>query len=63
MHEVMDCVCDGQRFPYHYWSFSADKVREWNKRNGQKSYVDEMDDEKAADFWYDTALNGKFKEK
>lgn len=63
MHEVMGCVCDGQRFPYNYWSFSAEKIRAWNKANNQRSYVDEIDGEEAKNYWYDKALPGRFKEK
>lgn len=32
--------------------FSAEKVRDWNARNRQKSIVDGTDEDKAEDYWY-----------
>lgn len=63
MFEVLGCVVDGQRFPYQYWSFSVDKIKAWNARNKQKSVVDEVNADEAADYWYDVALRGRFNEK
>lgn len=63
MLEVIDCLCDGLRFPYHYWSFSAEKIRRWNTKNKQKSVVDYISTEDANDFWYTKALTGNFIEK
>ena len=33
--------------------FSATLMEKWNKKHKQKSYIDEIDDEKAKEFWYD----------
>lgn len=33
--------------------FSATLMKKWNKKHKQKSYIDEIDDEKAKEFWYD----------
>lgn len=63
MFDVLECVTDGQRFPYHYWSFSANKIRAWNAKNNQKSLVDDIDTSEAENFWYKIALQKRFKEK
>lgn len=62
-YELTHCVNDGERFPYHYWSFSVSKIKKWNKDHNQKSYVNEVDNNKAVDFWYDIALRKRFLEK
>lgn len=33
--------------------FSSTLMEKWNKKHKQKSYIDEIDDEKAKEFWYD----------
>lgn len=63
MFDVLGCVIDGLRFPYHYWSFSADKIKAWNIKNKQKSIVDDIDAAEATNFWYEVALQKRFKEK
>ena len=50
MAEIADSIC----------VFSADKIREWNKSNGQKSVVDEIDDETADNYWYEQAIKKDF---
>lgn len=60
MIEIENCMVDGVRFPQRYFDFSARKVREWNKKNNQKSIIDSVDEEKAADYWYDVASVKKF---
>lgn len=62
-YELMKCVKDGQRFPFDYWSFSVAKIKEWNKTHGQKSVVDEVNDDEAVNFWYDVAIKKRFLEK
>ena len=32
--------------------FSVSKVMQWNKRNGQESYVDLIPEKDAEDYWY-----------
>lgn len=41
--------------PHGLYTFSACKVREWNKAHNQKSIIDETDDKAAEDYWYDVA--------
>lgn len=41
--------------PHGLYTFSACKVREWNKAHHQKSVIDETDDKAAEDYWYDVA--------
>lgn len=41
--------------PHGLYTFSACKVREWNKQHNQKSIIDEIDNKKAEDYWYDVA--------
>lgn len=60
MIEVEECMVDGFRFPQRYFDFAADKVRAWNKKHNQESIVDSVDDEEAADYWYNTASVKKF---
>jgi len=50
MAEIADSIC----------VFSADKIREWNKTNGQKSVVDDIDDETADNYWYEHAVKKDF---
>lgn len=47
--------------PTGMYSFSFDKVRDWNVSNHQKSYAIEISKEDADDYWYNVALKGTFK--
>lgn len=60
MREIESCMRDNVRFPQRYFDFSARKMREWNKAHNQESVVDSVDEEKAADYWYNVASVGKF---
>lgn len=42
--------------PNGLYTFSANKVREWNTQHRQKSIIDEIDNGKADDYWYDVAI-------
>lgn len=42
--------------PHGLYTFSAEKVREWNKKHGQESVIDSVDDEMAKDYWYNVAV-------
>ncbi len=48
--EIADSIC----------VFSAEKIREWNKNNNQKSAVDDVDDETADNYWYEQASQKDF---
>lgn len=41
--------------PYGLYTFSARKVRRWNRRHDQPSIIDSVDDKEAEDYWYDIA--------
>lgn len=41
--------------PHGLYTFSACKVRSWNKQHNQTSIIDNVDDKKAEDYWYDVA--------
>lgn len=41
--------------PHGLYTFSACKVRNWNKQHNQKSVIDSVDNKKAEDYWYDVA--------
>lgn len=41
--------------PHGLYTFSACKVREWNKAHNQKSVIDETNGKAAEDYWYDVA--------
>lgn len=41
--------------------FSSDKIMAWNNKHKQKSIVDDYDDDKAYQYWINTAINGNFK--
>lgn len=41
--------------PHGLYTFSACKVRRWNKAHNQKSVIDETDDKEAEDYWYNVA--------
>lgn len=47
--------------PTGMYSFSAEKVQEWNETNHQKSYASEIPKEEADNYWYDVALTSTFK--
>lgn len=42
--------------PCGLYTFSASKIREWNKQHQQQSIIDNVDEEKANDYWYDVAI-------
>lgn len=42
--------------PYGLYTFSACKVREWNKQHCQQSIIDKVDQQKADDYWYNVAI-------
>lgn len=42
--------------PHGLYTFSACKVREWNKAHNQPSIIDDVDEQKAEDYWYDVAI-------
>lgn len=42
--------------PHGLYTFSASKIREWNKLHQQPSIIDNIDEEKANDYWYDVAV-------
>lgn len=42
--------------PCGLYTFSASKIREWNKLHQQTSIIDNVDEEKANDYWYDVAI-------
>lgn len=42
--------------PHGLYTFSACKVREWNKAHNQPSIIDSIDAQKAEDYWYDVAI-------
>lgn len=62
-YELMECVRDGQKFPFEYWSFPVDKIKDWNKKHNQESVIDSVNENAAADYWYDVALKKRFLEK
>lgn len=41
--------------PTGRYTFSANKIREWNKQHRQHSIIDSIDAEKADNYWYDVA--------
>lgn len=47
--------------PAGMYSFSFEKVQEWNETNDQKSYACEISKEDADNYWYEVALKGTFK--
>lgn len=47
--------------PVGMYSFSLEKVQEWNIANHQKSYAVDIPKEEADDYWYETALKSTFK--
>lgn len=47
--------------PIGMYSFSSEKVQDWNDANHQKSYAKEISKEEADNYWYDVALKGTFK--
>ncbi len=42
--------------PYGLYTFSANKVRQWNEQHQQSSIIDSVDESKADDYWYDVAV-------
>lgn len=42
--------------PCGLYTFSASKIREWNKQHQQASIIDNVDEEKANNYWYDVAI-------
>lgn len=47
--------------PHGLYTFSAAKVREWNKTHSQTSVIDTIDDAQANNYWYKVAINGSCK--
>lgn len=47
--------------PTGMYSFSSEKVQEWNETHGQKSVAVTISKEVADNYWYDIALKGSFK--
>lgn len=47
--------------PEGMYAFSARSALEWNKQQGQKSYVNDISAQDAEDYWYDVALKKSFK--
>ncbi len=47
--------------PIGMYTFSQNKVQEWNEANKQKSIAAEIPIQKAEDYWYDVALQSTFK--
>ena len=43
------------------YCFDYEKVMDWNEKNGQDSFIDEITDQEAEDYWYDVALKKSFK--
>lgn len=61
---ILDCLNEKgtlMRRPSGMYAFSHEKVMEWNKANGQKSYADTIPTNEADDYWYDVALKKTFK--
>lgn len=42
--------------PCGLYTFSASKIREWNTQHQQQSIIDNVDNKKADDYWYDVAI-------
>lgn len=47
--------------PNGMYTFSHEKVAEWNKANGQVSEAEKIPPEEAENYWYDTALKSTFR--
>lgn len=47
--------------PHGLYTFSAKAIREWNKKNGQGSIIDGVDEKEAEKYWYDVALKKRFR--
>jgi hypothetical protein len=43
------------------YCFDYEKVMDWDEKNGQDSFIDEITDQEAEDYWYDVALKKSFK--
>lgn len=61
MHRCMNEYSMLQKHLHGLYAFDHDKVMAWNKSNGQESVVDEIQSEKADDYWYDVAIKSTFK--
>lgn len=46
-----------QNKPHGLYTFSANKVREWNRQHQQKSIIDTIDKTQADNHWYNVAIN------
>lgn len=42
--------------PHGLYTFSASKIRKWNELHHQPSVIDDIDEEKANNYWYDVAI-------
>lgn len=47
--------------PVGMYTFSKEKVLDWNIKHNQISVVDDIPDQEAEDYWYEIALNNSFK--
>ena len=52
LKETLSCTDNGKL--ESLWSFRADKIRAWNKNNGQTSIIDGVDKKRAEEFYYNT---------
>lgn len=62
--DIFSCFNDKatlRQGPIGMYTFSKNKVQEWNKANKQKSIAVEIPIQKAEDYWYDVALQSTFK--
>lgn len=47
--------------PIGMYTFSKEKIQDWNKANNQQSVASEIPAKEAEDYWYDVALKSSFK--
>lgn len=47
--------------PQGLYTFSANEIRNWNRLHHQKSIIDNVDGNRANDYWFDTAIKTSFK--
>ena len=62
METMCSCILDNLKYPQYYYSFSAEKIRAFNKRHNQTSVIDTINRKDADDYWYEVAVKGRFKE-
>lgn len=51
-----NAVAQLRQKPNGLYTFSANRVRKWNEQHQQKSIIDDTDEDKANDYWYDVAV-------